>query len=231
MMISRPRIGTVKTLATVAIVSMFVLGGGVSSASAADTNLSAVALAKFRANLTLAPDIAKFDALTSSQQQSLASYLLGETDPFAELSSSTPSAVGFEKRTDSASTITQFNAATSAATAASATRTVSAWESFLFAGITISKTTVSETYHYSGAKATSIAAYSCVVNANYDPFSSITDSKSGAYVSSSKATAECLVSVKRGVPTPWGPIAWSTASNIQFVTGTGSGAVSSHGWR
>jgi hypothetical protein len=39
------------------------------------------------------------------------------------------------------------------------------------------------------------------------------------------------VSVKRGVPTPWGPIAWSTASNIQFVTGTGSGAVSSHGWR
>ena len=119
----------------------------------------------------------------------------------------------------------------SSVTAAGATRSVSAWQSFLFAGITISKTTVSETYYYSGTSATSIAAYSCAVNANYDPFSSVTTSKSGSYVSSGRATAECKVSVRRGVPTPWGPIAWSTESNVQFVTGTGGGSVYSHGWR
>ena len=114
---------------------------------------------------------------------------------------------------------------------AASTRTVSAWQSFLFAGITISKTSVRETYYYSGANATTIASYTCVVDANYDPFSSVSVAKAGAYVSAGKATAECRVTVKRGVPTPWGQVSWSTASNVQFVTGNGSGSVTSHGWR
>lgn len=220
-----------KTLVTAAIVGAFILGGSVPAASAAETDLAATALAEFRANLTDPPDIEKFDALTPAQQATLASYLLGETDPLAKLSKATRRAGDFELRTSAESTLAPSSATTSAAITAGSTRTVSAWQSFLFAGITISKSTVSETYYYSGIYASSIAAYSCVINANYDPFSSVTTAKSGSYVSSGRATAECRVTVKRGVPTPWGPIAWSTASNVQFVTGTGSGSVYSHGWR
>ena len=228
---SQPRIWKTKTLVTAAIVGALIVGGGVSSASAAKTDLSASALSQFRSNLTSSPDIAKFDSLTSAQREALANYLLGSTDPLAKLSEATRYAGDVELRTSAKSAVAPSSATMSSVTAAGATRSVSAWQSFLFAGITISKTTVSETYYYSGTSATSIAAYSCVVNANYDPFSSVTTSKSGSYVSSGRATAECKVSVRRGVPTPWGTVAWSTASNVQFVTGTGGGSVYSHGWR
>ncbi|WP_431075091.1 hypothetical protein [Microbacterium phyllosphaerae] len=214
-----------KALVVGAAVSALILGGGVASASASDSDLSEVALSELRANLTAPADIAAFDALSVEQEAQLAGYLLGETDPFAELSATAPRDGDFELRTVTAPTPAE------GVSARAATRSVSAWQSFLFAGITISKTTVRETYNYSGANATSVAAYSCVVDANYDPYSQITVSKAGAYVSGGKATAECKVSVKRGVPTPWGPISWSTASNVQYVTGNGAGTVTSHGWR
>ena len=229
-MATQPRTRTAKSLVTTALVGILLLGGGVSSASAADTDLADSALSQFRANLTSAADIAAFDALTAEQQTELSAYLLGQTDPLSELSDTTERSGDFELRTSTTTTLTKPKS-TAAATAAAATRTVSAWQSFLFAGITISKTTVRETYYYSGANATSIASYSCVVNANYDPFSTVTSSKSGAWVSSGKATAECKVTVKRGVPTPWGQVSWSTASNVQYVTGNGYGSVTSHGWR
>lgn len=224
---------TIGTLATTALVGMLILGGGASSASAAGTDLSASALEQFRANLTSSSDIAKFDVLTAAQQANLADYLLGKIDPVASMSNTKTHSGNFEVRTSTTASSTNLSATatTTALVAATGTRTVSAWQSFLFAGITISKTTVSETYYYSGTSATSIASYSCVVNANYDPFSSVTSAKSGKYVSAGKATAECLVTVKRGVPTPWGPIAWSTVQAIQYVTGNGSGYVTSHGWR
>ncbi|MFT4156497.1 MAG: hypothetical protein QM630_00990 [Microbacterium sp.] len=224
------RTRTIKTLVTGALVGMLILGGGVSSATAAEADLADSALEQFRANLTSSADIAAFDALTAAQQTELSAYLLGETDPLAELSDSSARSGDFELRKSTTTTLTQPKA-TASATAAAATRTVSAWQSFLFAGITISKTTVRETYYYSGANATRIASYSCVVDANYDPFSTVTSSKSGAWVSSGRATAECRVTVKRGVPTPWGQVSWSTASNIQYVAGNGSGSVTSHGWR
>lgn len=231
-MTTQPRRWTMKTLVTAAIVGAFIVGGAVSPASGAETDLSATALEGFRANLTSTTDIAKFDGLTAEQQATLASYLLGETDPLGKMSKNTRRAGDFELRTSAESTLAPSSATTSElSTTAGATRTVSAWESFLFAGITISKTTVSETYYYSGIYASSIATYSCILNANYDPFSSVTTSKSGSYISSGRATAECKVAVKRGVPTPRGTIAWSTVSNVQFVTGTGSGSVYSHGWR
>lgn len=230
-MAKQTRIGTTKTLVTAAIVGLLVVGSGVSSAGAAEVDLSASALAQFRSSLTSSSDIAKFDALTDAQEAGFAAYLLGETDPTSKLNAAKTRSVDFELRTSVATTKSVAATAGVAAAAATGTRTVSAWQSFLFAGITISKTTVSETYNYSGSNATSVASYSCVVNANYDPFSTVTSAKSGKYISSGKATAECLVSVKRGVPTPWGQISWSTASNIQYVTGNGAGAVASHGWR
>lgn len=220
-----------KTLVTAALVGLSIIGGSVSSASAAETDLSMSALVEFRANLTSSPDIAKFDALTAAQQAKLATYLLGETDPFVKLSKTTTRSGDLELRTSTASAPIESSAVSSAVTAAGATRSVSAWQSFLFAGITLSKTTVYETYYYSGSAATRIASYSCAVNANYDPFSTVTVSKAGAYVGSGRATADCLVSVRRGVPTPWGQVSWSTKSNMQYVTANGNGAVTSSGWR
>lgn len=219
----------IKALVVGAIVGMLVLGGGVASASAAETDLAESALAQFRAKLTSSVETAKFDALTEGQQAELAAYLLGETDPLAALSS-TPRSGNFELRTSTAAPAKQDRTGSSVAVAGG-TRTVSAWQSFLFAGITISKTTVRETYYYSGANATSVASYSCIVDANYDPFSIVTSAKSGAWVSSGRATAECKVVVTRGVPTPWGQVSWSTASNIQYVTGNGYGSVTGSGWR
>lgn len=122
-------------------------------------------------------------------------------------------------------------AALGAVSRAASTKTVSAWQSFTFAGITISKTTVRVTYEVSSGKAKKVASYSCIVNANYDIMAEVSSSKDGSWVSSGKATAECNVTVKRGAPTPWGQVTWSTASNVQFVTGSGSGAVTAHGWR
>lgn len=230
----------VKSLAAGAIAGVLVLGAGVSSAHATGTSHDAWALAQFRANLKVASEVAAFDRLSPNQRAELADYLLGESDPYRSLSaasarSTVPSAHAqhagnFELRTETSTTISP-KAQTRVAATASATRTVSSWQSFIFAGITISKTTVRVTYQVSGVSATSITSYSCIVDANYDPFSTVTSSKNSAWVSSGRATAECKVTVKRGTPTPWGQVTFSTRSNIQYVTGSGSGAVTAHGWR
>ena len=216
---------TIKTLLTGTVAGALVLGGGISAAQAETLDRSETALSQFRANLTAATDIAAFDTLTAEQRAELASYLLGESDPISQLSEAEPTDGDFELRISAPASTPGPSLM-----AAGSTRSVSAWQSFLFAGITISKTSVGETYYYSGANATGIASYSCVVDANYDPFSQVTSAKSGAWISSGKAVAECRVTVKRGVPSPWGPISWSTASNIQYVSGNGYGNVTSHGW-
>lgn len=225
---------SIKALVSSAAIGVLLLGGGVSAASATDSNAEESALAQFRAGLTDSSDVQAFDNLSDGQRTDLAAYLLGETDPYTELSenaareeapSSVLSSGDFELQTEATAT------PTASAAARAATRSISAWQSFNFAGITISKTTVRETYYYSGANATKVASYSCVVDQNYDPFSQVTSSKNSAWVSSGKAIAECKVTVKRGVPTPWGPISWSTKSNVQYVSGNGAGKVTSSGWR
>lgn len=215
---------------TMALAGFLVLAAGVSPAAATRAGGDPV-LAEFRSNLTSAADLDAFDALTVDQRAELAAYLRGESGSIERALEMDQPTGAFEVRTGTNITATKADAFMSGTTSASSTRTVSAWKSFLFAGITISKTTIRETYYYVGASATKVAAYSCVVNANYDPFATVTSSKSGAWVSSGRATAECLVTVKRGVPGPWGPINWSTSSAIQFVTGNGYGSVTSHGWR
>lgn len=219
------RTRTVKTLLTGALIGTIVLAGSANVAYAHTDDLPGSALSQFRDNLAAASDIAAFDALTEEQRADLARYLLGETDPLSQLSDSDPHVGDFELRVGgpASASITPL--------AAGATRTVSAWQSFLFAGITISKTTVRETYLYSGANATRIASYSCVVDANYDPFAEVSVARDGSWISSGKAIAQCKVTVKRGAPSPWGQVTWSTASNVQYVSGNGYGKVVSHGWR
>lgn len=192
------------------------------------------ALTAFKANLDNPKDLQAFEALDSEQKNELASYLLGEIDPFAEAEKTGVEPKGqFEVVTDEVETAPVLSKKLSgtAARAASTTKTVSAWQSFTFAGVTISKTTVRMNYTVSGGSAKKVSSYSCVVNANYDPFAEVHTSKDGSWVSGGKATAECLVKVKRGTPTPWGQVTWSTKSNVQYVTGNGRGSVTSHGWR
>lgn len=48
--------------------------------------------------------------------------------------------------------------------------------------------------------------------------------------SGAQATGNCKVVVKRGAPTPWGTVAWSTYSSIQRLSARGSGAITFNGW-
>lgn len=186
------------------------------------------ALSEFRANLRSNTDLAKFDAFTPFQRDQLGSFLIGETDPFSKSNSADSALSEFEITNGQSVSTPATRVATLLTTT---TKSISAWQAYVFAGITISKTSVRETYYVSANNATAIATYSCVVDANYDPLAAITTAKDGAWISGGNATAECLVTVRRGVPTPLGQISWSTKDEIQFVTGNGYGGVIAHGWR
>lgn len=114
-----------------------------------------------------------------------------------------------------------------------ATQTYSVWatSAFLFAGIKISETKVAGTYTASGGTARSILSYSCTVTRNYDPLAEVSTDKSGSYIASGQATMECRVRVRRGVPTPWGQVSWSTKEAIQYLRANGYGGVVAHGWK
>lgn len=49
-------------------------------------------------------------------------------------------------------------------------------------------------------------------------------------VGGGQATAKCKVVVKRGVPTPWGTVAWSTYSSIQRLSAKGNGVITYNRW-
>lgn len=84
---------------------------------------------------------------------------------------------------------------------------------------------MSSSYEDSGTTAKKRLGYSCTVVRNIQPFTQVTTSKSSGSISGGQATAKCKVIVERGVPTPWGTIAWSTYSAIQRLSATGNGAV------
>lgn len=222
-----------KTLVGAFCLALLLTGVNVSAAYALETDQSDGALAAFRDRMSSASEIALFDSLSADQRHQLASYLLGETDPYTESDETGLAHTDFEIRRTSVVSESLLGRSRSAFTTSTTVKSKTVWasQSFVFAGITISKTTVRETYTVSDGRAKGISTYSCVVNQNSDPFAEVTASKDGAWVSGGKATAECLVTVKRGAPTPWGQVTWSTASNVQFVTGNGAGAVTSHGWR
>lgn len=200
----------------------------------------AVALSEFRENLVTngdAAEVSAFDALSVDQRSALAGYFFGNgmspdsptTDAIAESHGDTTTytdgdfAWAIEDEEKSASA-----AATSRA--AAATRNISGNQWFSFAGIKISETKVSLSYQAIGKKATKVNSYSCVVVKNADPLAQISSSKSNAYIAGDNATAKCKVVVKRGVPSPWGQITWSTKEGIQVLAGNGGGKVVKNTW-
>lgn len=117
------------------------------------------------------------------------------------------------------------------ATINAASRTSAGTQWFAFAGIKLTETKVSETYEYTGSTARKLLGYSCTVVRNIQPFTQVSSSKNSGYISGGQATSTCKVVVKRGVPTPWGTIAWSTYSSTQRLSARGNGAVTFNGWQ
>lgn len=197
----------------------------------------------FRASLALeaeADEVASrnltlYDALEQAQRDELARYFLGEITPVLRQEAT-------EILSDATSVISDgdFSIESTASDSSQATRAVArattynvhstADEEFRFAGILISKTRVWADYVTGSGRVLSTTNYGCQVLNNYDVFSEITVSQAGSSLSGGEATFLCNVVVRRGAPTPWGQINWSTASGIQFMTVNGPG-VKARGWR
>lgn len=177
-----------------------------------------------------AEELDAFDRLSVDQRDRLAAYFL---DP-AEASKTMDRASGTTSGPVAVRTSGDFEWGDAAAggsddaRAASGTSWGSQW--FAFAGIRLSETKVSETYEYSGTTAKKMLGYSCSVVRNIQPFTEVKSSKSSGYISGGRATAKCKVVVKRGVPTPWGTVAWSTYSSIQRLSAKGNGAITANRW-
>lgn len=177
----------------------------------------------------------RFDKLNANQRDELADYFLGN------IFINTPQSSNYSHQSSQDDIVTRGNFTweterTSDSTsgietrATKSTKHVKATQWFKFLGITISETKVSGTYLVSGGKAVSIKSYACTVLQNLDPLANISSSKNGSYISDGKATMECKVVVKRGAPTPWGGLNWSTREGIQYLTANGQGKVEEEGW-
>lgn len=210
------------------------------SAASATTGVDAAeetkVLTELRQNLVRygsSSDIAAFDALDGAQRDELASYFL---DPEVEQrivdAAGTPrggsmvsgTGTGFQWGWSGSPSQTEQDGRASS-------RTTWGTQWFAFAGIKLTETKVSETYEYSGTTARRMLGYSCTVVRNVQPFTQVSTSKNSGYISGGQATATCKVVVNRGVPTPWGTIAWSTYSAVQRLSARGNGAVTFNGWQ
>ncbi|WP_430867434.1 hypothetical protein [Demequina aurantiaca] len=238
-------------VATVAATASLLFGSGLpAAASERDDTGESASLAEFRSDLAVDAargdseaknSLYKFDNLSTDERSDLAAYFLGESpediSPDAReisyLKGSTEIVeVGdftWETLSPTATKLSQEPTVVAKA-AISGSKSISNTSTFKFAGVTITKTKVSGSYEYTGGSATKTLTYACTVVQNYQPFSDISTTKNGSYVSGGTADFGCKVVVKRGVPTPWGTIAWSTKEAIQFVRGNGNGVTSS-GWR
>lgn len=243
------------SLAAAMTVTSLGLGGAPAFAATTNNTSSESALKEFRSSLvegaqtdpTVVADIERFDSLSAAQRDELANYLTGELDTITPISqaevpdgrSTTITQGDFSwmtvEKPDGGLSLDVMDPAAGkgmlSTTASSTVKSIWATQYFTFAGIKISETKVSGSYTARSGKATSIRSHTCNVVRNYDPFSGVSTSKSSSYVSSGKAVFECLVSVKRGIPTPWGHISYSTRENVQYARGTGTGRVDAHGWR
>jgi hypothetical protein len=202
------------------------------------------ALSQFRKGLTsqapsdnvAAQSVARFDALTPAKRKTLALYLLGQFTPNV-MKSTIPAGGGQQSTVDGdfqqvAQASDPVGPASGKLFASAATYSVhsTADESFYFAGILISRTRVWADYTTGSGVVKSVQNYGCQVLNNYDIFSTISTSKAGQSLSGGSATFLCNVVVKRGVPTPWGTISWSTRTALQYLSVNGS-RVTGHGWR
>lgn len=244
------------SLVTAVAVTSLGLGATPAMAVSGATPSYESALHDFRSSLvegsqtdpSAAADIERFDNLSNSQRQELARYLTGELEvvtPIAQspqLGDGTSTTIregNFTWKTVEKSATGEDLLALQpvsgkgqfSTTATTTVKSIWATQYFTFAGIKISETKVSGSYNVRSSRATGIRSHTCNVVRNYDPFSGVSTSKNASYVSGGRAVFECLVSVKRGVPTPWGHISYSTRENVQYARGTGAGRVDAHGWR
>lgn len=205
-----------------------VLGLVAPSALAVGHSTSAEAvLEEFRANLVSAGrdvDVSRFDALSEERRAELADYFLGKKEVKPEpAASSDDQTVGRDG---------DFEIVKVFPRAARAVNEISIWGTqwFKFAGILISETKINLSYQNKYAMVDQVLSYSCSVITNNDPTAEITTSKNSAYVSNGDAVAKCDVKVKRGAPTPWGQITWSTSESVQVLKGGNTGRITFNGW-
>lgn len=178
-------------------------------------------------------DVAAFDQLNAEQRDELASYFLDPAVTDDVEASATEAFIGSSTvRTSGRFEWGEDHATGGDESAGARAASRSSWGTqwFSFAGIKLTETKVSMTYEYSGSAATKMLGYSCTVTTNVQPFTEVNTSKSSGFVSGGQATAKCRVVVKRGVPTPWGSVAWSTHSAIQRLSAKGNGTITANSW-
>jgi len=234
--------------AVCAVVATSIIGAAPANAAAAPPAASAAAsrtpsavLSAIRAELVASgasSDVTAFDHLSAEQRHELASYFLDPAVASAATAASDERVLGLETvrtsgdfewgEVDPAGDVQDEDGAGVGTRAASRSSWGTQW--FAFAGIRLTETKVSMSYEYSGTTARKMLGYSCTVVRNVQPFTQVTTSKSSGYISGGQATAKCKVVVKRGVPTPWGTIAWSTYSAIQRLSAKGNGAITYNRW-
>jgi len=235
--------------AVCAVVTTSVIGAAPANAAAAPPAAGDVAaprtpsavLSAIRADLVASgasSDVAAFDHLNAEQRHELASYFLDPAVASAATAASDERVLGPETVRTSGDfewgDVEPLGAERHEDGVAVGTRAASrsSWGTqwFAFAGIRLTETKVSMSYEYSGTTARKMLGYSCTVVRNVQPFTQVTTSKSSGYISGGQATAKCKVVVKRGVPTPWGTIAWSTYSAVQRLSAKGNGAITYNRW-
>ena len=208
--------------AVVTVVTFTVLTCGAPAyASQGLTNEQDRALSHFEARLKKSGSVTDQKAyaeLSEPQKHRLANYLLGKDS--LDVKTET-----VKTETATPSSFTRGNAV-----ASTSTRTIWGKQWFHIGNLKISETKVRGTYTVYKGKVKKPASYSCTVVKNIDPSAKITSTKDGLFLSSGYATFKCKVTVKRGVPTPWGPIAWSKREAIQQIKGNSKGKVVSHKW-
>ena len=103
-------------------------------------------------------------------------------------------------------------------------------QTFNFLGIKIIEHKVSGSYSADG-KPSQILSHDCTVTRNYDITAEVTTTKSSSYVFDNTANFSCTLRVKRGTPSRWGNIWWSTREGTHVVVGNGAGEVTRNGWQ
>lgn len=238
----------VSTGAVCVVVAASIIGAAPANAAAAPPagdvatpRTPSAVLSAIRADLVASgasSDVQVFDHLSAEQRHELAAYFLDPAVASAATAASDERVFGPEAvrasgdfewgEVDTSGDMQDEDGVGVGTKAASRSSWGTQW--FAFAGIRLTETKVSMSYEYSGTTARRMLGYSCTVVRNVQPFTQVTTSKSSGYISGGQATAKCKVIVKRGVPTPWGTIAWSTYSAVQRLSAKGNGAITYNRW-
>jgi len=222
----------------------FLISGTISGSAQADSeepvDTEQLALTEFRDNLVTedrGEDVQKFDGLNDGQRTNLADYLLGETP-----ATFTPPSDAEVEYDENGVRYTRgdftWGVPNEMPTVGMRAAGNSMWGTqwFSFAGIKLIETKLSMTYTVGwdpnrGSVITGIQSYNCYVTQDADIFAEVTASNAKAWPNGWEAVAECEVTVRRGAPTPWGQVTWSSRTGVQYLVGDNTGMVVAHGWR